>query len=49
MQATQRFYMERFNLKRKNDMEIIEKYHVKISKIFVALENLDDKVNINRA
>jgi hypothetical protein len=44
--------MERFNLKRLNDMVVKEQNQVKISNRFVALENLDDDdddVDINRA
>jgi hypothetical protein len=42
--------MERFDLKKLNDMEIKEPYQAKISNRFAALENLDDKdVDINRA
>jgi len=44
--------MERLNLKKLNDVEIKERWQVKISNRFAALENLDDgddTVNINRA
>jgi hypothetical protein len=34
--------MERFNFKKLNDMEVREKYEVKISDRFAALENLND-------
>jgi hypothetical protein len=40
--------MERFNLKKLNDVEGKEQYHVKISKKFAALENLDTKLDVNR-
>jgi hypothetical protein len=34
--------MERFNLKKLNDVEVREQYQVKISNRFAALENVDD-------
>jgi hypothetical protein len=42
-------YMERFNLKKLNEVEGKEQYHVEISNRFAALENLDAAVDINRA
>jgi hypothetical protein len=48
-QTTQRVYMERFILKKLNEVEGKEQYHVEISYRFTALENLDDEVDINRA
>jgi hypothetical protein len=41
--------MERFNLKKLNEVEGKEQYLVEISKRFTALENLDAEVEINRA
>jgi hypothetical protein len=43
----QKFDMERFNLKRLNDMEVKEQYQIKISNRFADLENLDDNDNLN--
>jgi hypothetical protein len=40
--------MERFSLKKLNEVEGKEKYHVDISNRFAALENLDSEVDINR-
>jgi hypothetical protein len=40
--------MDRLNLKRLNDVEVKEKYQVKISYRFPALDNLDN-VHIDRA
>jgi hypothetical protein len=40
-QTAQKFDMERFNLKKLNDVEIKEQYRVKISNRFAASENLD--------
>jgi hypothetical protein len=41
--------MERFNLKKLNDVKGKGGYRVEISNRFAALENLDTDVNINRA
>jgi hypothetical protein len=40
--------MERFNLKKLNEVEGKEQYHVEISNRFEALEILDIEVEINR-
>jgi hypothetical protein len=39
--------MERFNLKKLNQVEGKEQYHVEICNMFRALENLDTEVDIN--
>jgi hypothetical protein len=39
--------MERFNLKKLNDVEGKEKYRVEVSNSFATLEDLDAKVEIN--
>jgi hypothetical protein len=39
-QTTHRFHMERFNLKKLNEVEGKEQYWVEISNRFAALENL---------
>jgi hypothetical protein len=41
--------MERFDLKKLNEVEGKEQYWHEISNRFAALENLDNDVNINRA
>jgi hypothetical protein len=41
--------MERFNLKKLNDVESKEKFRVEVSNRFVALEDLHAEVEINRA
>jgi hypothetical protein len=41
--------IERFNLKKLNEVECKEQYQVEISDRFAALENLDDDVDINSA
>jgi hypothetical protein len=43
-QTMHRFYMERFRVKKLNEVESKEQYGVKISNRFAALENLDDDV-----
>jgi hypothetical protein len=48
-QTVHRFHMERFNLKKLNEVEGKEQYWVEISNGFAALENLDDDVDINKA
>jgi hypothetical protein len=48
-QATQKFDMDTFNLKKLNEVEGKEQYQVKISDRFAALENLHNVVGINRA
>jgi hypothetical protein len=48
-QKTQRFNMERFNLKKLNDVEGKEKFRVEVSNRFAALEDLDTEVEINSA
>jgi hypothetical protein len=40
--------MERFNLKKLNEVQSEEQYHVEISNRCLALENLDTEMNINR-
>jgi hypothetical protein len=41
--------VERFNLKRLSEREVRDHYQIKISKRFVALENLNDSETIYRA
>jgi hypothetical protein len=48
-QRSQRFHMERFNLKKLNEVEDKEQYHVEVSNKFAALEDLDTEVEINSA
>jgi hypothetical protein len=48
-QTMHRFHMERFNLKKLNAAEGKEQYRVEILNRFTALENLDAKLDINRA
>jgi uncharacterized FlaG/YvyC family protein len=46
-QKTRQVHTERFNLKKLNEVEGKEQYHVEISNRFASLENLDE-VDINR-
>jgi hypothetical protein len=48
-QRSQRFNMERFNLKKLNDVEGREQFRVEVSNRFAALEDLDTEVEINSA
>jgi hypothetical protein len=44
----QEFCVERFNLRRLNDVEVSKQYWVKISNRFAALEILAENVDISR-
>jgi hypothetical protein len=46
-QRSRRFHMERFNLKKLNEVEGKEQYHVEVSNRFAALEHFDTEVEIN--
>jgi hypothetical protein len=48
-QRSHRFHMERFNLKKLNEVEGKERYSVEVSNKFAALEDLDAEVEINSA
>jgi hypothetical protein len=48
-QSSHRFNMERFNLKKLNDVEVKEQFRVEVSNRFAALEDLDSEVEINSA
>jgi hypothetical protein len=43
------FHMDRFNLKKPNEVEAKEKYHVEVFSRLAALEDLDAEVKINCA
>jgi len=47
-QAAQKFYVERFNLRKLNGLEVRKQYWNKVSNSFAALENLNDSKDINR-
>jgi hypothetical protein len=46
-QGPHKFHMERFSLKKLNEVEGKEKYRVEVSHRFAALEDLDAEVEIN--
>jgi hypothetical protein len=48
-QRSHRFQMERFNLKKLNEMKSKEQFHVEVSNRIAALEDLDAEVEINSA
>ncbi|PNF35371.1 hypothetical protein B7P43_G02578 [Cryptotermes secundus] len=48
-QTTHSFHIERFNLKKLNEVESKEQYRVEVSSRFTALENLDTEVDVNKA
>jgi hypothetical protein len=43
------FDLQRFELKKLDDVEVMEKYQVEISNISAALESLDESFDINIA
>jgi hypothetical protein len=47
--ARQKFDLERFDMKKLDDVEVNEKYQVEISNRFSALESLDESFDINNA
>jgi lipoate-protein ligase A len=47
--ARQNFDLERFDLKKLNDVELKEKYQEEISNRFAALESLDESFDVNNA
>jgi hypothetical protein len=48
-QRSQKFHMERFNVKKSNEVESKEKYHVEVSNRFASLEDLNTEGGINSA
>jgi hypothetical protein len=46
-QGSHKFHMERFNLKKVNEVEGKEKYHVEVSNRFAALADLNAEVENN--
>jgi len=47
-QAAQKFYKQRFNLRKLNEPEVREKDQIEITNRFAALENLNDDEDVNR-
>jgi hypothetical protein len=48
-QRSHRFHIERFNLKKWNEVEGKEQFHVEVSNSFTALEDSDAEVETNSA
>jgi len=47
-QAAQKFDLERFILRKLNELEVMKQYQIEITNSFAALENLSDSDDINR-
>ena len=47
-QAAQKFDVERFNIRKLNELEVRKRYWIEISKRCAALENLSDSEDINK-
>ena len=47
-QAAQRFYRQRFNLRKLNEPEVREHYEIETTNRFAALENVKDEEDVNR-
>ena len=48
-QVAQKFDVERFNLRKLNELVVRKQYQIEITNRFAALENLSDDEDINRA
>jgi len=48
-EATQKFDVERFNLRKLRELEVRKQYQIKVSNRFEAVENLNDSEHIKRA
>ena len=48
-QETQKFDVERFNLRELNELEVRKQYQIEISNSLAALEDLSDSKDINKA
>jgi hypothetical protein len=48
-QPAQKFDVERYNLRKLNELEVRKQYQIEISNRFVALENSNDREDINMA
>ena len=47
-QAAQKFNVERFKLRKLNELKVRKQYQIKITHRFAALENLSDSKDVNR-
>ena len=45
-EAAQKFDLDRFNIRKLNELEVKKQYQIEISKKFAALENLSDSEHI---
>ena len=48
-QAALKLYVERFNLRKLNELEVRKQYQIEITNRFASLENISDREDINRA
>jgi hypothetical protein len=48
-QATHKFDVERYNLRKRSELEVRKQYRIKISKRFVTLQNLNNSEDVNGA
>ena len=48
-QATQRFDVDRFNLRKLSELEVRKQYQIEITNRFAALGNISDDEDLNRA
>jgi hypothetical protein len=48
-QEALKYNVQRFNLRKLSELEVMKKYRVKVAKRFVALENLYDREDTNGA
>jgi len=48
-QEARRFYGERFNLRKLNELEVRKQYQIEIKNRFAALDNFSNSEDINRA
>jgi len=47
-EATQKFDVERFNLRKLSELEVRKQYQIKISNMFAALKNFSDNMGMKR-
>jgi hypothetical protein len=48
-QPAQKFDVERYNLRKLNELEVMKKYQIKISNRFATLEDLRDSEDVDKA
>jgi len=47
-QASKKFHGERFNLRKRSELDVRKQYQIEIRNKFAALENLNDSEDVNR-